>query len=205
MAKALQSPGSFLALMLEKYKLNPFKLSKDIHLSQSAVRLITIGKTKITTPVALRLAKYFNTNPEFWLAMQMKWDIAEASKDKALTKIVKGIPRVKKASAGGSEKKAATAKKSAAKKKATAKKATKKTPKKAVAKKPRLQKKAAPKKRAVAKRSVAAKRKPAVRKAASARKGARKKATVRKPVKAGRKPAASRTRTAARRRRTVKK
>jgi addiction module HigA family antidote len=117
MPKASQSPGSFLTLVLEKYNLNPFKLSKDIHLSQSAVRMITIGKTKITTPVAMRLAKYFNTNPEFWLVMQMKWDIAEANKDKALIKIVKSIAKVKKAPASGGSKTTAAKKPRAAKKK----------------------------------------------------------------------------------------
>jgi addiction module HigA family antidote len=112
--------------MLEKYKLSPFKLSKDIYLSQSAVRLIVLGKTKITTSVAMRLAQYFNTNPEFWLAMQMKWDIAEAAKDKDLVKIVKSISRAKKGTAGSTQtsttKKAATAKKPVPKRKPVGKK-----------------------------------------------------------------------------------
>ena len=161
MAKVLQAPGPFLALMLEKYKLNPFKLSKEIHLSQSAVRLITIGQTKITVPVAMRLAQYFNTNPEFWLAMQMKWDIAEAGKDKALMKIVKSISRVSKSAAGSTTKKKAVAKKKpAAKKKAAA-------VKKPVAKK----KPAAAKKRIAAQKKIAAKpgRKPAKAKTAGRR------------------------------------
>jgi addiction module HigA family antidote len=200
MSKKLQSPGAFLALMLEKYNLNPFKLSKDIQLSQSAVRLITIGQTKITTPVAMRLAKYFNTNPEFWLAMQMKWDIAEASKDKALAKVIKRISRVTKASAG-SGKKAAPAKKPAAKKKPARKKTT---AKKAAAKKPRPSRKPAARKKATAqKRTVtrkpAARKKSATKKRAAARKPAakkkavtRKRATARKPVRARKKTAAGR-------------
>jgi len=216
MAKELQSPGSFLAIMLEKYKLNPFKLSKDIHLSQSAVRLITMGKTKITTPVAMRLAKYFNTNPEFWLAMQMKWDIAEASHDKALVKLIKSISRVTKATASGaSTKKAAPAKKKPATKKkktATKKKATakKKTPRKAAAKRPRLARKPGTKKRVVARKKAATRKKPTTRKKAVARKKttakkprlrkpvARKKATVRKPT--AKKPVRARKKTAAGRR-----
>lgn len=133
MSKELQAPGPFLASMLEKHNLNPFKLSKDIYLSQSAVRLITIGKSKITTSVAMRLAKYFNNDPEFWLTMQMKWDIAEAAKDKALMKVVNNISRVSKAPAGG-KKKPAAAKKAAAKKPAKAKKALAKKP--GAAKKP---------------------------------------------------------------------
>jgi addiction module HigA family antidote len=131
MAKKLQAPGTYLTQLLDKYNLNPFKLSKEIKLSQSAVRLITIGKTKISVPVAMRLSKYFSTNPEFWLQMQMKWDIAEASKDKALTKIVKSIAKVKKST--GAKKKPA-AKKPAAKK-ATAKKKTVAAKKPATAKK----------------------------------------------------------------------
>jgi len=215
MANALQSPGSFLALMLEKYRLNPFKLAKDIHLSQSAVRLITLGKTKITTSVAMRLAKYFNTNPEFWLAMQMKWDVAEASKDKTLMKVVKSISRATKGPAGGGKsaavKKAAAKKKPAAKKK-TAKKTAAKKPvkakkpvarKRAAVKRPATRKKAAAAKRPVTKRKAKAVRKPATRKRTAAKKpvakrktiATRKRAAAKKPVaRAGRKSAGRRGR-----------
>lgn len=110
MAK-LESPGTFLTQLLEKNKLNPFRLSKDIHLSQSAVRLIALGKTRISVPVAMRLAKYFGTSPEDWLLMQMQWDIAEASKDKGLTDIVRNISRFKSSPASG--KKAPASKKQA--------------------------------------------------------------------------------------------
>jgi addiction module HigA family antidote len=176
MPKASQSPGTFLTIMLEKYNLNPFKLSKDIHLSQSAVRMITIGKTKITTPVAMRLAKYFNTNPEFWLLMQMKWDIAEASKDKALAKIVKSISKVKKGAAGGG-KKAPAAKKSAAAKRKAAK----------------------------TRKPVTKKRSAKPRKAVRGRKSVASKAKSRKAVRKGRKPGATRAKSAGRRGRPAKK
>ena len=163
MTKAIQSPGAFLTHLIEKHKLNPFKLSKEIHLSQSAVRLIALGETRITVPVAMRLAKYFNTNPEFWLAMQMKWDLALAAKDRELTNIVRSISRFKKEPAAGKKpaakktagKKAAAkkpasnrakiAKKQVARKKASAKAAKKPASKKPASKKPasRTPKKAA--------------------------------------------------------------
>ena len=123
MPKPTESPGTFLTHMLEKYKLNPFKLSKDIKLSQSAVRLIVLDKNRISVPVALRLAAYFNTNPEFWLAMQMKWDLDQAAKDKSLMNIVKGISKFKRMSAAGKQ---TSAKKPAAKKPAAKKPAAKK-------------------------------------------------------------------------------
>ena len=168
MPKEMQSPGLFLALMLEKHNLNPFKLSKDICLSQSAVRLITIGKTKITVPVAMRLAKYFNTSPEYWLDMQMKWDIAKASQDKALMKKVNAISRFSKSAAGGSVKGAVSKKAASAKKTPSAKKPV------------------AAKNAVKAKKAVAARKPIATKKAVAARKAA-----VKKPV--GKKPAGKRS------------
>ena len=120
-SKTLQAPGPFLALMLKKNNLNPSKISRDIHLSQSAIRLITLGEIKISVQVAFRLAKYFNTNPEYWLAMQMYWDIAEAEKDKELMKIIKSISKAKKDNSPGGQ---AVRRKAAAKKAETAKKST---------------------------------------------------------------------------------
>ena len=146
-SNALRAPGPFLALMLKKYKLNPSKLSEDIHMSQSAIRLIVLGKTKISVPVALRLAKYFNTNPEFWLAMQMKWDIAEAAKDKELMKIVRSISKVKKSTT----ERPAVQKKSAPKKTAPVRKP-------AAAKKSAVKKSTAVKKRPTAKAKKTVKR-----------------------------------------------
>ena len=124
MAKTIQSPGSFLTMQLEKHKLNPFRLSKDIQLSQSAVRLIVLGKTRVSVPVAMRLAKYFNTAPEYWLNMQMKWDLNEASRDKDLMKIIRNISKFQKGLSAGKKpavKIPSSAKKPKAKKKATVK------------------------------------------------------------------------------------
>jgi addiction module HigA family antidote len=173
-SKSLTAPGPFLASLLEKYNLNPFKLSKDIHLSQSAVRLIVLGKNKISVPVAFRLAKYFNTNPEFWLAMQTKWDIAQAEKDKALMKIIGGISRVKKGAPP-------PAKKPAAKKPAKAKKPAAKKP--AKAKKPAAAKTTRGRKPARARKAVAVRRVTKPKKPVAHRKPAPAKKTVRKAAK----------------------
>ena len=130
MPKTIQSPGDFLTLLIKKNNLNPFRLSRDIHMSQSAVRLLTLGETRVTVSVALRLAKYFNTNPELWLTMQMQWDLAEAAKDRELVKIINTIPKYTKDPAVGKKpiprkpalEKAKVSKKSAAKKPASGKK-----------------------------------------------------------------------------------
>ncbi|MCL2192089.1 MAG: HigA family addiction module antitoxin [Treponema sp.] len=125
MSKIVQSPGEFLSNMLEKHNISILKLSKDISLSQSAARLVATGKTRISVPVALRLARYFNTNPEYWLKMQMDWDLLEAAQDKKLMDMVKKISKFQKDPDAG---KKAAAKKPAAGKAAPAKKDAAKEP-----------------------------------------------------------------------------
>ena len=94
MPKTNQSPGSLLLELLDKYELNCNRLSKEIKCSQTALRLISLDQSRITTSIALRLAKFFGTSPEYWLEAQMKFDISIAAGDKALAKLLKGISKV---------------------------------------------------------------------------------------------------------------
>ena len=96
MSKIIQSPGEFISNMLDKYRIPVLKFSKDISISQSAANLVVKGKTRISVPMAIKLAKYFNTNPEYWLKMQMDWDLAEAARDKKLMDSAKKISKFEK-------------------------------------------------------------------------------------------------------------
>jgi addiction module HigA family antidote len=84
---------------MNEYQLNPFSLSKAVHLSHSAVRLLVIGKSKVTVPTALRLAKFFGQTPAFWLDLQREADLNEASKDSKMQNILKAINKAKKPAA----------------------------------------------------------------------------------------------------------
>jgi addiction module HigA family antidote len=91
-----QTPATVLQSLMDEYQLTPFSLSKAINLSNSAVRLIVLGKAKITVTTALRLAKFFGQTPDYWLDLQREADRNEASKDKELQDILKAIPKAKK-------------------------------------------------------------------------------------------------------------
>jgi addiction module HigA family antidote len=167
---------------MDEYQTNPNRLSKEIGLTQTAVRLITIDKAKISVPAALRLAKYFGTTPEYWISLQNKYDLVEASKDKVLDKIVKGIKKAEEVKKAAPAKKEAPAKKAASAKKADpAKKAA--SAKKAAAK-------AAPSKKPAAKEAA-----PKANASSAPKKGGRppkeaKPAATGTPQKRGRKPRA---------------
>ena len=39
------------------------------------------GRRGVTPDTAVRLAAYFRTEPEFWLQMQVAWDVHQAMKN----------------------------------------------------------------------------------------------------------------------------
>jgi addiction module HigA family antidote len=44
---------------------------------------IVLGKRRITTDTALRLAKYFKMSPQFWLGLQLDYDLDVAMDEKS--------------------------------------------------------------------------------------------------------------------------
>jgi addiction module HigA family antidote len=89
-----KTPGSLLLGLIDKYGLNCNKLAREIKCSQTALRLISLDKSRITTSIAIRLAKFFKTKPQFWLQAQMDYDLTKAATNKALQKALKSISKV---------------------------------------------------------------------------------------------------------------
>ena len=92
MTKKLEplSPGEILK---EEY-LDPLHISQN-HLAEELgvppgrINEIVRGRRSITADTALRLAKYFETTPEFWLNLQHEYDLRKAKS--ALGNILKTI------------------------------------------------------------------------------------------------------------------
>jgi addiction module HigA family antidote len=169
MIKIKQSPGTVLSSLLEKQKMNYNRLAKAIGLSSAMVRLIARDENPVSAPVAFRLARFFKTSPDYWLSLQLDYEIAVAEQDKKLASSLKKIPTVDKATFVRKKKATKASKpakkgKSAKGKTAKAKKPAKAAPRKAAPKKA-ASKKAAPKK-APAKKPVA--KKPAAKPASAA-------------------------------------
>jgi addiction module HigA family antidote len=56
------------------------KVATDTGIERSALEALQNGKGAVTAEIALRLARYFSTTPEFWLNLQRTYDLALASK-----------------------------------------------------------------------------------------------------------------------------
>jgi addiction module HigA family antidote len=72
-------PGEILQLeFLEPLNITPYRLSKDIGVTQTRISEIISGKRSITADTALRLSRYFGNSPQFWLNLQTQYDLRQA-------------------------------------------------------------------------------------------------------------------------------
>lgn len=51
------------------------RLARDIDVNPARINDIVHGRSSITAPIALRLAKYFGTTPELWMNLQASYDL----------------------------------------------------------------------------------------------------------------------------------
>ena len=56
--------------------LKPYTLAKHLHVPRTRIERLVAEQTPVTPDTALRLAKFFNTTPEFWMNMQTSFDLA---------------------------------------------------------------------------------------------------------------------------------
>ena len=96
MKNDLKTPGAVIKDLLEKHGLNCNRLAKAINMSNAMVRLLILDKSPISVPASLRLAKFFKNEPEYWLTLQMKYDLSKAVQDKDLAKELNNITDVNK-------------------------------------------------------------------------------------------------------------
>jgi addiction module HigA family antidote len=99
MAKRKVAPGETIAAMMADFRLSVKELAEGVGLSQPIVRHILADKTKITLPVALRLAKIFGINFKDLVDLQMECDLANLKADKSFQSDLQNIKKAKKPTA----------------------------------------------------------------------------------------------------------
>jgi antitoxin HigA-1 len=55
------------------------RLTLDIGVPARHINEIVLGKRRMTADTALRLARYFHMSPQFWLGLQMDYDLDVAA------------------------------------------------------------------------------------------------------------------------------
>ncbi|MCG8367613.1 MAG: HigA family addiction module antitoxin [Pseudanabaenales cyanobacterium] len=69
-------PGEvLLEELLKPMNVSQNQLALAVRVSARRINEIIHGKRRITADTALRLARYFNMSPRFWLGLQMDYDL----------------------------------------------------------------------------------------------------------------------------------
>lgn len=76
---AVPHPGRILLeLFVEPNRSNALRLSLELKLEPRRLLDLINGRRSFTVETALRLAHYFGTTPEYWLELQMQYDLEQA-------------------------------------------------------------------------------------------------------------------------------
>jgi antitoxin HigA-1 len=72
-------PGEILLEdFLRPLSISQYRLAKEIHVPARRVNEIALGRRGVSADTALRLGRYFNTTPQFWLNLQAHFELDQA-------------------------------------------------------------------------------------------------------------------------------
>lgn len=70
-------PGEVLKEdFLAPFNLSEYRVAKDIQVPARRINEVVHGTRGVTADTALRLARYFGTSAQFWLNLQMQYELA---------------------------------------------------------------------------------------------------------------------------------
>jgi len=79
-------PGEILnEEFLAPFKISQYRLAKDIGVAARRINEIVHGSRAISADTALRLGKYFNVSPQFWLNLQSRFDLETEAEELVYT------------------------------------------------------------------------------------------------------------------------
>ena len=71
-------PGEILKEeFLIPFNISAYKLAKETKTPPTRISQILKGRRSITADTALRFSKFFGTTPDFWLGLQIEYDLRE--------------------------------------------------------------------------------------------------------------------------------
>ncbi|MDY7039097.1 MAG: HigA family addiction module antitoxin [Thermodesulfobacteriota bacterium] len=103
--RAPTHPGEMLLEeFLKPMELTQRDLSNAIHVPYQRINEIINGRRGMTPSTALRLSKFFGVSPDFWMNLQLRWDLyfareSETNELKNIKPISKLRTRIRRSSA----------------------------------------------------------------------------------------------------------
>jgi len=89
-------PGKILLEdFLQPMGISQYRLAKDTSVPARRINEIVHGKRAVTADTALRLGKFFNMSPQFWMNLQSRYEL-EVAEDRLKNTLEKEVQIYKK-------------------------------------------------------------------------------------------------------------
>jgi addiction module HigA family antidote len=86
-------PGVLLRDELSEIGVSLNELARALRVPMNRISAIVNGRRAITVDTAMRLARYFGTSPQYWLNLQIAYDIEVAGQETQLRIEIEVLPR----------------------------------------------------------------------------------------------------------------
>lgn len=74
-------PGVYLKQLLDELKISQYRLARDLGVPAMRINHVVHGKRPVTAELALRLGRYFDQSPRYWMNLQSRYDMDIAEDD----------------------------------------------------------------------------------------------------------------------------
>jgi antitoxin HigA-1 len=87
-------PGVYLKEILDELGLSQYRLAQELGVPAMRVSHVVRGQRPMTAELALRLGRYLDQSPRYWLHLQSRYDI-DMAEDQVGSRVIREVRRSK--------------------------------------------------------------------------------------------------------------
>lgn len=90
----LVHPGVYLKEILDELRVSQYRLAQELGVSAMQVSHVVRGQRPLNAEMALRLGRYLDQSPRYWLHLQSRYDI-DVAEDRIGSRVMREVRRSK--------------------------------------------------------------------------------------------------------------
>jgi antitoxin HigA-1 len=87
-------PGVYLKEILDEIKMSQYRLAQELGVPAMRISHVVRGQRPMTAELALRLGRYLDQSPHYWLHLQSRYDL-DVAEDQVGSRVMKEVRRSK--------------------------------------------------------------------------------------------------------------
>ena len=87
-------PGVYLKEILDELGVFQYRLAQELGVPAMRISHVVRGQRPVTAELALRLGRYLNQSPRYWLHLQSRYDI-DVAEDRVGNRVLREVRRSK--------------------------------------------------------------------------------------------------------------